>query len=195
MSPAFLAWLSSFEHRVSTAGTSPSPKGPHNCPIVGCSRAHSPAGPECEQRPWVASSSNSFPQGQPQKVSHASLWCSLVAKWSSAHSGCRPLPAAYGLLRGVSPWIPRATQARARPAMHPHTHSTSPKCHPSSVLMIPLARILISCLGLNTSWNGELTAQLISSWTEEMAQKLPYSGLHAVLLTFLCLQERPGQVW
>lgn len=79
--------------------------------------------------------------------------------------------------------------------MHPHTHSTSPKCHPSSVLMIPLARILISCLSLNTSWNGELTAQLISSWTEEMAQKLPYSGLHAVLLTFLCLQERPGQVW
>lgn len=96
---------------------------------------------------------------------------------------------------GVSPWTPRATQARARPTMHPHTHSTGPKCHSSSVLRVPLARILISCIDLNTSRNRELTAQLISSWTEETAQKLPYSGLTCSLTgTFLCLQERPGQV-
>lgn len=117
-----------------------------------------------------APSSRVGPRRSQTQASGALWWPNGAAH--TAAGGCCQWHMGYS--EGLSPWTAGATQARARPTMHPHTHSTSPKCHPSSVLTVPLARILISCLGLNVSRNGELTAQLISSWT---TQKRPYSGL------------------
>lgn len=75
----FPVWLLLFWTLSVTCRDIPDPKGPHNRRRGRCSQSHSPWGPEAPGQPPPSPAASS-------RVSNTSLWCPLVAKWSSAHS-------------------------------------------------------------------------------------------------------------